>query len=55
MAFRPVLTAVMTAGLLAAGAASAQTVFTTSSWVPPTHTLTTAQGAACWRRKAQDA
>lgn len=47
MAFRPTLTALMSAGLLAAGAASAQTVFTTSSWVPPTHTLTTAQGAWC--------
>lgn len=47
MAFRPALTAVLTAGLLATGAASAQTAFTTSSWVPPTHTLTTAQGAWC--------
>lgn len=47
MAFRPALTAALTAGLLATGAASAQTVFTTSSWVPPTHTLTTAQGAWC--------
>lgn len=47
MAFRPVLTTLLTAGLLATGAASAQTVFTTSSWVPPTHTLTTSQGAWC--------
>lgn len=47
MAFRSTLTALMSAGLLATGAASAQTVFTTSSWVPPTHTLTTAQAAWC--------
>ena len=37
------------AGLLLAaiGSAQAQTVFTTSSWVPPTHTLTTSQKAWC--------
>ncbi|NCT96383.1 MAG: TRAP transporter substrate-binding protein [Comamonadaceae bacterium] len=36
-----------TAALLSAGAASAQTVFTASSWVPPTHTLSMAQKSWC--------
>ncbi|RFP75548.1 ABC transporter substrate-binding protein [Hydrogenophaga borbori] len=36
-----------TATLLSAGAASAQTVFTASSWVGPTHTLSMAQKSWC--------
>ena len=36
-----------TAALLSAGTASAQTVFTASSWVPPTHTLSVAQKSWC--------
>jgi len=36
-----------TAALLSAGAASAQTVFSVSSWVPPTHTLSVAQKNWC--------
>ena len=38
----------LTAWMLAAGvAASAQTVFTASSWVPPTHALSMAQKEWC--------
>jgi TRAP-type C4-dicarboxylate transport system substrate-binding protein len=36
-----------TAALLSTGAASAQTVFTASSWVGPTHTLSVAQKSWC--------
>jgi TRAP-type transport system periplasmic protein len=36
-----------TAALLSAGTASAQTVFTASSWVGPTHTLSVAQKSWC--------
>lgn len=36
-----------TAAFLSAGAASAQTVFSVSSWVPPTHTLSVAQKNWC--------
>ncbi|MGC4394313.1 TRAP transporter substrate-binding protein [Hydrogenophaga sp. T2] len=36
-----------TAALLGAGVASAQTVFTASSWVGPTHTLSVAQKSWC--------
>ena len=36
-----------TAAFLSAGAASAQTVFSASSWVPPTHTLSVAQKNWC--------
>jgi TRAP-type C4-dicarboxylate transport system substrate-binding protein len=41
---KPTLAALLLAG---AGAASAQTVLTLSSWVPPTHTLTETQKAWC--------
>lgn len=36
-----------TVGFLCAGFASAQTTFTVSSWLPPTHTLSTAQASWC--------
>ncbi len=39
--------AITACALAAAGAASAQTVFTASSWVPPTHTLSVAQKDWC--------
>ena len=39
--------AVAAGAALAAGSASAQTVLTTSSWVPPTHALTLAQKEWC--------
>ncbi|MBX3611245.1 MAG: TRAP transporter substrate-binding protein [Hydrogenophaga sp.] len=38
---------VASAALLATGAVSAQTVFSVSSWVPPTHTLSVAQKSWC--------
>lgn len=41
------LTLLGAAALLASGAVSAQTVFTVSSWVPPTHGLSTAQKEWC--------
>ncbi len=41
------LAAALTASLFAGVTAQAQTVFTTSSWVPPTHTLSTSQAAWC--------
>ena len=41
------LAAALSTALFASMTAQAQTVFTTSSWVPPTHTLTTAQAAWC--------
>ena len=37
----------MSASLLASGGASAETVFSVSSWVPPTHTLSVAQKDWC--------
>ena len=37
------LSALATAALLGAGTVSAQTGFTVSSWLPPTHTLSTVQ------------
>ena len=42
-----VLPALATAALLGAGTVSAQTVFTVSSWLPPTHTLSTVQKNWC--------
>ncbi|MCA3177312.1 MAG: TRAP transporter substrate-binding protein [Burkholderiaceae bacterium] len=39
--------AILGAGLLAAGTASAQVVLTASSWLPPTHTLSTSQAKWC--------
>ncbi|MFM1987761.1 MAG: hypothetical protein RJA99_718 [Pseudomonadota bacterium] len=41
------LAAVLGAGLMSAGAASAQVVLTTSSWLPPTHTLSQSQAKWC--------
>ena len=41
------LLSVASAALLATGAVSAQTVFSVSSWVPPTHTLSVAQKTWC--------
>lgn len=41
------LSALATAALLGAGTVSAQTVFTVSSWLPPTHTLSTVQKNWC--------
>ncbi|HYF58038.1 MAG TPA: TRAP transporter substrate-binding protein [Burkholderiaceae bacterium] len=39
--------AVLGAGLMSAGGASAQVVLTASSWLPPTHTLSTSQAKWC--------
>ena len=47
MKLRYAFTAAISATLLASGAASAQTVFSVSSWVPPTHTLSVAQKDWC--------
>ena len=44
---RSLLPLAAAAALCAAGAAGAQTVLTTSSWVPPTHALTLAQKEWC--------
>ncbi len=41
------LSAIATAALLGAGTVSAQTVFTVSSWLPPTHTASMAQKEWC--------
>lgn len=47
MKTRHVFAAALSTAVLASGAASAQTVFTVSSWLPPTHTLSTAQKSWC--------
>ncbi|MEZ5664639.1 MAG: TRAP transporter substrate-binding protein [Burkholderiaceae bacterium] len=47
MKIRHAVTLALTSTVLASGAVSAQTVFNTSSWLPPTHTLSTAQAAWC--------
>jgi TRAP-type transport system periplasmic protein len=44
---RSLLSLAATAALCAAGTAGAQTVLTTSSWVPPTHALSVAQKEWC--------
>ena len=44
---RRLLSLVATAACCAAGGASAQTVLTASSWVPPTHALSVAQKEWC--------
>ena len=44
---KKLLPALAASALLASGAVSAQTVFTVSSWVPPTHGLSTAQKEWC--------
>jgi TRAP-type C4-dicarboxylate transport system substrate-binding protein len=45
--FKTIVTAVFGAGLLSAAGAQAQIVLTTSSWLPPTHTLTLSQAKWC--------
>ncbi|MGS5086471.1 TRAP transporter substrate-binding protein [Hydrogenophaga sp. A37] len=47
MTFRLAASAALTATLLMGSPASAQTVFSASSWVPPTHTLSMAQKEWC--------
>ncbi len=47
MKFRLAATAALTATLFAGVGAQAQTVFTASTWVPPTHTLSVAQKEWC--------
>ena len=47
MKFRLASTAALTATLIAGAGAQAQTVFTASTWVPPTHTLSVAQKEWC--------
>jgi TRAP-type C4-dicarboxylate transport system substrate-binding protein len=47
MTFRFAATAALASTLLMGAAAQAQTVFTVSSWLPPTHTLSQAQKSWC--------
>ena len=47
MKFRLAASAALSATLLMGASASAQTVFSASSWVPPTHTLSVAQKEWC--------
>jgi TRAP-type transport system periplasmic protein len=47
MKLRHVLAAALSTTVLTSGLASAQTVFTVSSWLPPTHTLSTVQKDWC--------
>jgi TRAP-type C4-dicarboxylate transport system substrate-binding protein len=47
MQLRHTLVTAISATLLASGAASAETVFTVSSWLPPSHTLSTVQKDWC--------
>jgi TRAP-type transport system periplasmic protein len=47
MKLRHVFAAALSTTLLASGMVSAQTVFTVSSWLPPTHTLSTTQKNWC--------
>lgn len=47
MKLRSALATAISATLLASGAASAETVFTVSSWLPPTHNLSVAQKDWC--------
>ncbi|MEZ5646514.1 MAG: TRAP transporter substrate-binding protein [Burkholderiaceae bacterium] len=47
MKIRHAVTLALASTVLASGAVSAQTVFNTSSWLPPTHTLSTSQAAWC--------
>ena len=47
MNIRFALSAVFSGTVMVSGLASAQTVFNTSSWVPPTHTLSVAQANWC--------
>ncbi|MBT9467058.1 TRAP transporter substrate-binding protein [Hydrogenophaga sp.] len=47
MKSRPLVALALSSTLLASGLVSAQTVFTVSSWLPPTHTLSTSQKTWC--------
>ncbi|MDO9290593.1 MAG: ABC transporter substrate-binding protein, partial [Hydrogenophaga sp.] len=47
MKLRHVFAAALSTTLLSSGLVSAQTVFTVSSWLPPTHTLSTVQKNWC--------
>ena len=47
MTFRFAATAALASTLLMGAAAQAQTVFTVSSWLPPSHTLSTSQKTWC--------
>ncbi|MDP2986385.1 TRAP transporter substrate-binding protein [Hydrogenophaga sp.] len=47
MKSRPLFSIALSTTLLASGLASAQTVLSASSWVPPTHTLSVAQKTWC--------
>jgi TRAP-type C4-dicarboxylate transport system substrate-binding protein len=47
MKFRPLVAAALTSALMASGLACAQTVFTVSSWLPPSHTTSTTQKNWC--------
>ena len=47
MKSRSLVAIALSTTLLASGLASAQTVFTVSSWLPPTHTLSTSQKTWC--------
>lgn len=55
MKFSRLFAAALSTTALASGWASAQTVFTVSSWLPPTHTLSTVQKAWCDRLEAESA
>jgi TRAP-type transport system periplasmic protein len=47
MKSRPLVALAMSSTLLVSGLVSAQTVFTVSSWLPPSHTLSTSQKTWC--------
>jgi TRAP-type transport system periplasmic protein len=47
MKSRPLVALAFTTALLTSGIVSAQTVFTVSSWLPPSHTLSTSQKTWC--------
>ena len=47
MKSRPLVALALSSTLLASGWVSAQTVFTVSSWLPPSHTLSTSQKTWC--------
>jgi TRAP-type C4-dicarboxylate transport system substrate-binding protein len=55
MNLRHALATAASATLLASGAAYAETVFTVSSWLPPTHTASTAQKEWCDRLAKESA
>jgi TRAP-type transport system periplasmic protein len=47
MKSRPLVALALSSALLSSGVVSAQTVFTVSSWLPPSHTLSTSQKTWC--------